>query len=208
MQKQGVRARRKAARPGEIVEAAFLAFVEKGYDQTKLEDIADRLNVTKGTIYFYFANKEALFRDVILHRYARCIVDLEDLRSACVGDPVEQLKTFIRLGFRHLGADLDARHLLGLLIKEGPRFPDLVEHAFREIVDPRWAMCAAILAAGEASGVFRPGLSTATPDVVMAPVLMLAVTSLLQQTPSEAEIAALEAATIDLILKAVANPAA
>lgn len=208
MQKLGVRARRKAARPGEIMEAAFLAFVEKGYDQTKLEDIADRLHVTKGTIYFYFANKEALFRDVILDRYAKCLADVEELRSACVGDPVEQLKTFIRLGFRHLGTNLDARHLLGLLIKEGPRFPDLIDHAFREIIEPRWAICAAILAAGEASGAFRPGLSAATPDVVMAPVLMLAVTSLLQRTASETEIAALMEATIDLILKAVVKPMA
>lgn len=208
MQKQGVRARRKAARPGEIMEAAFLAFVEKGYDQTKLEDIADRLHVTKGTIYFYFANKETLFRQVILDRYRQSLADVEELRSACVGDPVEQLKTFIRLGFRHLGTNLDARHLLGLLIKEGPRFPDLIDHAFREIVAPRWAICAAILAAGEARGVFRPGLSAATPDVVMAPVMMLAVTSLLQQIPSEAELADLMEANVDLILRAVTPLAA
>lgn len=55
------RARRKAERPGEILEAAFEEFSEKGFVAARLEDVARRAGVTKGTIYVYFPTKEAVF---------------------------------------------------------------------------------------------------------------------------------------------------
>ena len=46
--------RRKEARPGEIVAAALDVFVERGFEATKLADVARRAGVTKGTVYLYF----------------------------------------------------------------------------------------------------------------------------------------------------------
>src|SRR3989454_10544736 len=54
--------RRKDARPGEIVAAALEVFGERGFAATKLADVARRAGVTKGTVYLYFASKEALFK--------------------------------------------------------------------------------------------------------------------------------------------------
>src|SRR5882757_1294467 len=62
------RARRKAERPAEILDAAFEEFVKHGYAATRLEDVAKLAGVTKGTIYFYFETKERVFDEMIRHK--------------------------------------------------------------------------------------------------------------------------------------------
>src|SRR3954451_21201693 len=57
--------RRKAARPGEIVEAALAVFAERGFAAAKLDDIARRAGVSKGALYLYFETKEDLFHAVV-----------------------------------------------------------------------------------------------------------------------------------------------
>src|SRR5688572_20229158 len=59
------RQRRKAARPAELAEAALELFLERGFDATRLEDVAARAGVAKGTVYLYYASKDALFDGVI-----------------------------------------------------------------------------------------------------------------------------------------------
>lgn len=54
--------RRKAARRGEILDAATHVFFQKGYKRTRMEDIAVLAGITKGTIYLYFSNKEEVYR--------------------------------------------------------------------------------------------------------------------------------------------------
>jgi AcrR family transcriptional regulator len=57
--------RRKEARPEEITAAALELFVERGYAATRLEDVAARAGISKGTLYLYFADKEDLFKAVV-----------------------------------------------------------------------------------------------------------------------------------------------
>src|SRR3954454_3358869 len=57
--------RRKEARPGEILDAALDCFAERGFAATRLEDVAARAGVTKGTAYLYFESKEDLFKAVV-----------------------------------------------------------------------------------------------------------------------------------------------
>ena len=60
-------ARRRAPdeRPQQILDAALAVFDEEGLDRARLDDIARRAGIAKGTIYLYFPNKEALFREVV-----------------------------------------------------------------------------------------------------------------------------------------------
>ena len=60
-----IRRRRKAERPQEILDAAFVEFSHHGYAVTTLDRIAERAGVTKGTIYVYFQNKEHLFISMV-----------------------------------------------------------------------------------------------------------------------------------------------
>src|ERR1700758_5808851 len=57
--------RRKEARPGEILNAALACFAEHGFAATRLDDVAHRAGITKGTLYLYFPNKEELFKAVV-----------------------------------------------------------------------------------------------------------------------------------------------
>ena len=49
------RTRRKHARPEEIVNAAMAVFSERGFAATRLEDVAARAGIGKGTIYLYLS---------------------------------------------------------------------------------------------------------------------------------------------------------
>src|SRR6516162_6647828 len=57
--------RRKEARPSEILDAALDCFAEHGFAATRLDDVAHRAGITKGTLYLYFSNKEELFKAVV-----------------------------------------------------------------------------------------------------------------------------------------------
>src|ERR1700737_2488297 len=52
-------------RPKQILDAALAVFAERGLASARLEDIAKRAGLSKGTIYLYFPNKEELFREVV-----------------------------------------------------------------------------------------------------------------------------------------------
>ena len=76
--------RRKHARPDEITAAALESFVERGYAGTRLEDVAARAGVSKGTLYLYFANKEELFKAVVREGLVSPIAEIRgviDVRS-------------------------------------------------------------------------------------------------------------------------------
>jgi AcrR family transcriptional regulator len=63
--------RRKDARPAEILDAALAVFAQKGFAATKLDDIAAKAGITKGTIYLYFDSKQALFEALARQSVAR-----------------------------------------------------------------------------------------------------------------------------------------
>jgi TetR/AcrR family transcriptional regulator, repressor for uid operon len=44
-----------------IVQAAIIAFSKYGYDRTKMDDIAETVKLSKGTLYLYFRSKEDFF---------------------------------------------------------------------------------------------------------------------------------------------------
>src|ERR1700756_2199725 len=54
--------RRKEERAPEILDAALSCFAEKGFAACRMDDIARRAGISKGTIYLYFESKEAVFK--------------------------------------------------------------------------------------------------------------------------------------------------
>ncbi|MEM2139770.1 MAG: TetR/AcrR family transcriptional regulator [Nitrososphaera sp.] len=52
---------------GRIIRAAMESFAQTGYDKTKMDDIAKRLGLSKGTLYLYFKSKEDLFFGICEH---------------------------------------------------------------------------------------------------------------------------------------------
>src|SRR5215475_557018 len=59
------RAERAAERRQAIIDAALDEFIARGFTATRLDDVAKRAGVAKGTIYLHFKDKEALFEELI-----------------------------------------------------------------------------------------------------------------------------------------------
>lgn len=73
--------RRKDARPQELLDAALALFVERGYAATRLDDVAARAGVSKGTLYLYFENKEELFKAVVRANLVSALAERGRLRG-------------------------------------------------------------------------------------------------------------------------------
>ena len=88
----------KAEVKEKIVQAAIESFTQTGFDRTKMEDIAKRLGLSKGTIYLYFKSKEDLFLAICEYNIQKG--DKEDaglfIRKENVASDAEQIYDNIR----------------------------------------------------------------------------------------------------------------
>ena len=129
------RTRRPAEeREAQIIEAAFTAFAANGLDETRLEDIARLAGVAKGTIYLYFPNKEALFREMITRTL---VVRLDALESEPrTGDALADFNRIVRTYWQYVN-EPKFPVLHRLVSSVLPRLPEL-QQFFSERVSLRW----------------------------------------------------------------------
>jgi hypothetical protein len=66
---------KRTLKENQIIDAAEVVFSRQGYDNTKMEDIAAQIGVSKGTVYFYFSSKENLYM-AITYRAYETLIDL------------------------------------------------------------------------------------------------------------------------------------
>src|ERR1700676_4783116 len=173
------RERRKAERPGEILDAAFEEFVNNGYAATRLEDVAARAGVTKGTIYFYFETKERVFEEMVLRVYQALFLELESYVEKLEGSYVSRLRSLIVFVYGRIAEDRASRETLRFLIADGTRFPGLVDRHYDEFVPPIIDQFQKLIEAGVAAGEFRSSPASAYAEIVMSPAVLFSVWSLL-----------------------------
>jgi AcrR family transcriptional regulator len=130
--RQSARSAKAAARRDAILEAALDEFSAKGFATARLDDVAKRAGVAKGTIYLYFADKESLFQELIRAKMVPVVGSLE--LAFATGLPlraiVEQaIEIFVREVF-----GTRRKQVIRLMISEGPRFPALAEFYYREVL--------------------------------------------------------------------------
>jgi AcrR family transcriptional regulator len=184
-----VRKRRKHARPAEIVEAARICFINDGFGATRIEDVARRAGVSKGTVYLYFESKEALFEAVIRANVAPVI---GSVTAALEVDPTtpaaEQLEFCARTIYREM-VGTERRKLLQLVIAEGTRFPWVAEFYYREVVSKGQALIRAIIRRGEQRGELTANGLDRYPEILMGPTIVAAIFSLIfsAHAPSDLE---------------------
>ena len=144
--------RRPEERPRQILDAALQVFCERGLAGARLDDIARRAGVSKGTIYLYFPNKEELFREVV-----RDVV-VDRLRQAAANagsdDPVEELKRYMRAHWDFVRSP-EFQTIFKLVTGELHNFPDLAEFYGREVVMPSTQLLAGMIRRGIDRGDFR-----------------------------------------------------
>ena len=165
------RQRRKEARPAELVAAALELFVEKGFAGTRLDDVAARAGVSKGTLYLYFDSKEALFKAVIQEGIVPILEQGASLIDAFKGSSAELLRVLIGEWWQRIGET----HLAGvpkLMISEARNFPELAVYYHDTVIVRGRDLIRRTLQRGIAAGEFRlVDIETAI-DVIFAPVLM------------------------------------
>ena len=156
-------------RPAQILEAALDVFGEKGLAAARLDDIAARAGVAKGTIYLYFPNKDELFRAVIRSTVGG---ELDRAESALVaGPPDAQLASFME-GYWAFMCTPTFERLHRLVMSEVPKFPDLARFYGNEVSARAHKLIAGIVADGVAQGVFRDADPFATARLIMSTFVM------------------------------------
>ena len=140
-------------RPKQILEAALAVFAERGLAAARLEDIAKRAGVSKGTIYLYSANKEELFRDV----FRSTVIEFIEPGEAAFEqdrDPMRALDLWMEGHWNWIrSATFPAMHRL--VNSELRDFPDLAAFYANEVVGRAQRLVREILERGMETGVFR-----------------------------------------------------
>jgi AcrR family transcriptional regulator len=164
--------RRKTARPTEILSAALASFAERGFAATRLDDVAARAGVTKGTLYLYFRNKEELFKAVVRQELVPTI-ELAEAIVADAGTPgfslIEQL---VGIFSQIIRSPLSA--IPKLVLTEAGNFPDLARFYLEEVVDRGMRLLRNILGRGVEAGELRPVDAQSAVMCVIAPLLLAA----------------------------------
>src|SRR5437870_11782286 len=93
---QAKRERRKEARPGELLAAALDLFVEKGFAATRVEEVAARAGVSKGTLFLYFPTKEELFKAVVRENVAGRLAEWSEEFGEFQGSTADMLRYCLR----------------------------------------------------------------------------------------------------------------
>jgi len=129
---RGPRALQSAKRRESILAAALDEFSTRGFATARLEDVARRAGVAKGTIYLYFRDKETLFQELVRAELSPVVAALEaapmaDLPMRAVAERLVEL--FVREIFATRRKDV-----IRLVLTEGPRFPAIAEFYYREVV--------------------------------------------------------------------------
>ena len=194
----------KAGRQEDILEAALEAFSRTGFAATRIDDVARRAGISKGTIYLYFPSKEALFEGVVRHFMVPKLDRVDELRAGHVGSADDLLRMQLATVYREIvGSRL--REILRLLLAEGPRFPELLAFYHAEVVDRAMAGLRATIELGIAQGVFRPNSARDFPQVVMGPAILAGVWTLLFDSFAPLDLDAYAEAHLDILLRGLAK---
>jgi AcrR family transcriptional regulator len=165
--------RRKEARPGEIVDAALELFAERGFAATRLDDVAARAGVSKGTLYLYFDSKEELFKAVVRESLLPNIARVETLVAGFAGPTRELVRRIVEtIGMTVATSRLGA--LPKLVIAESGNFPDIARFYLEEVINRGLGLIEAVLRRGIERGELRPVDVGLTVRTVVAPVILLA----------------------------------
>jgi AcrR family transcriptional regulator len=164
------RAERAAERREAILEAAMDEFIARGFAAARLDDVAQRAGVAKGTIYLHFKDKEALFQELIRTAIVPLIGRLATPPVAG-GSVRAALEGFAR-NFVQEVVTTRRGDIIRLIIAEGPRFPSVADFYYREVVSRGLAGMRALIDHGIASGEIRNEALARFPQIVVAPAIV------------------------------------
>jgi AcrR family transcriptional regulator len=199
-QQPGTRAKRRFERREAILAAALKEFSARGFAATRLDDVARRAKVAKGTIYLYFADKEALFQELIREELSPVVGVLESASQADM--PMRALAEQLIEIFAHEIFETHRKDVIRLVITEGPRFPKLAEFYYREIVAHVIVAMRAMLRRAVERGELSSDAFVRFPQLLVAPGLVALIWNGLFDRYEPLDVRSLMRAHFDLVLGA------
>jgi len=166
------RERRKEARPGELLDAALDLFVEKGFAATRVEEVAARAGVSKGTLFLYFSTKDELFKAVVRENISGRLVEWNSEFEAFQGTSCDMLGYCMHSWWERVGAT-KASGLTKMIMSEAGNFPDIAAFYQQEVVLPGHSLIRRILQRGMDRGELRSMDLDYAAYSVVAPMIFL-----------------------------------
>ena len=168
--RKGARAARRDERRAAILAAALDEFAARGFAATRLDDVARRAGVAKGTIYLHFRDKESLFQELVRSMLSPLVgtieaVALRDLPIRAVVETIVDLFVNEIYGTRR-------KDVIRLIIAEGSRFPKLAEFYYREVIARVLPVVRARLTLAVERGELRHDALARFPQLLVAPALV------------------------------------
>lgn len=166
------RSRRKEARPGELLDAALDLFVEKGFAATRVEEVAARAGVSKGTLFLYFPSKLELFKAVVRHNIAGRFAQWQTEIQTFEGSSSDLLRYCMRVWWERIGST-KASGITKLILSEAGNFPEIASFYRHEVIDVGHDLIRRILQRGIDRGEFRPMDVEYAIYIVLSPMIFL-----------------------------------
>lgn len=163
--------RRAEARPDEVLDAALDLFIERGFPQTRVEDIARRAGLSKGAVYLYFPSKEAILEGLVRRAVLPIADQALDFATHHDGDPRLVITMLLKL----LAARFSDPRLLAipkLVLREAASFPELAVMYRREILDKVMPALEGLIRNGIDRGYLRPVDPQLTIRSIVGPVVL------------------------------------
>ncbi len=164
------RAERAAGRRQAIIDAALDEFISRGFTATRLDDIAKRAGVAKGTIYLHFKDKESMFEELIRTALVPLIGRLH-APPAIGGSVRDAIEGFARTFVQEV-ASTRRGEIVRLIVAEGPRFPSVADFYYREVVSRGLAAMRALIELGVARGEIKQKNLARFPQILVAPAII------------------------------------
>ena len=165
------RAERAAERRGAIIEAAMDEFIARGFAATRLDDVARRAGVAKGTIYLHFKDKESMFEELIRTAIVPLLNRLDVGPPPAGGSVRDMIEGLVRT-FIHEVTTTRRGDIVRLIVAEGPRFPAIADFYYREVVSKGLAGMRAAISLGIARGEIKHKDLAQFPQILIAPAMI------------------------------------
>jgi AcrR family transcriptional regulator len=163
--------RRKEERPRDILAAAMAVFAEKGFAGAKMDEIARRAGVSKGTLYLYFETKEDVFRAVVREvvvpnvETVRAMIEASDLPFPVI------IRTFLPR-FAEIVTTVPIGAVAKMVIGESRNFPELAKVWHDDVILKAVGLIAALIERAQAKGEVRPGNPRTHAFSIMGPMMI------------------------------------
>jgi AcrR family transcriptional regulator len=195
--KHDPRAGRRTERREAILAAALEEFSARGFAATRLDDVARRAGVAKGTIYLYFRDKQSLFQELVRTMLSPLVgaIEAAPLRELPLRAVVEMIvDVFVNEIY-----GTHRKDVIRLIVTEGPRFPKLAEFYYREVISRVLPVIRARLMLGVERGELAHDALARFPQLLVAPALLAILWSSLFERLAPLDVRELMRAHVELL---------